>query len=182
MALPSTVHRATLQLSDLDRGCYESLQVTVARHPSETGARLVARLLAYLLFYEEDLQFTKGICVGEEPDLWLKLPDGRTRLWVEVGLPEPERLVKAARHCERVALLACGNSLSHWERHHLPKLAKTANLTVLTVDGLFIDRLALLLERAIVWEVTITEGTIYLQVAGESLQTQIVPWLGERIN
>ena len=47
MALPSTIYRVNISLSDIDRGVYEALQVTVARHPSETGERLVARLLAF---------------------------------------------------------------------------------------------------------------------------------------
>jgi uncharacterized protein YaeQ len=51
MALPSTIYRFSLELSDIDRQIYESLQATVARHPSETEERLVARLLAYALFY-----------------------------------------------------------------------------------------------------------------------------------
>ena len=47
MALPSTIYRATIQLSHIDRNRYESLQTTIAQHPSETAERLVARLLAY---------------------------------------------------------------------------------------------------------------------------------------
>jgi len=173
MALPSTIYRANIQLADIDRGVYESLQATVARHPSETGERLVARLLAYALFHEEELLFTKGICVGDEPDLWSKGPDGRVLLWVEVGLPEAERLIKASRHAARVALLACGNSLPNWERQQLSKLAGVANLAITTLDQGFINRLVVLLERSITWNITITEGTLYLQIAGESLETTI---------
>jgi len=173
MALPSTIYRTTIQLSDIDRGVYETLQTSVARHPSETEERLVARLLASALCYEDGLQFTRGICVGDEPDLWSKGPDGRVTLWVEVGLPEPERLIKAARHAEGVVLLACGSALPFWERQHLPKLAGVTNLTVMAVDQGFINRLVELVTRAIVWEITITEGTLYLQVAGESLETPI---------
>ncbi|TLM59321.1 MAG: YaeQ family protein, partial [Deltaproteobacteria bacterium] len=131
MALPATIYKATLALSDLDRGCYETLTATVARHPSETEERLAARLLAYALFFEEELTFTRGLCAGDEPELWVKGGDGRVRLWVEVGLPDSERLVKASRHSERVALLACGRAFTTWEQQHLPKLARLANLTVI---------------------------------------------------
>lgn len=173
MALPSTIYRANIQLSDTDRGVYETLQATVARHPSETEERLVARLLAYALFNEEGLEFTRGISASDEPDLWSKRPDGRVTTWVEVGLPEAERLAKAARHAERVALLACGNGLPNWERLQLPKLEGVANLAVTTLDQSFINRLVTMLERVITWEMTVTEGTLYLQVAGQSLETPI---------
>lgn len=173
MALPSTMYRTTIQLSDIDRGVYETLKTTIARHPSETEERLVARLLAWLLFHGEELQFTKGVSAGDEPDLWSRGADGRVLLWVEVGLPEAERLIKAARHAGQVALLACGNGLPNWERQQLPKLANVANLTVVRLDQSFIQRLVALLERAIVWDVTITEGTMYLQINGESLETAV---------
>ena len=169
-----------MQLADIDRGVYETLHTSVARHPSETEERLVARLLAYSLFHEDDLQFTKGVCVGEEPDLWAKGLDGRVRSWVEVGLPEPDRLIKASRHAGRVALLACGGALSYWERHHLPKVEKIANLTVITLDHGFISRLVAFLERTITWEITITEGTLYLQVAGATLETALQVTVGTR--
>ncbi|HEY5514244.1 MAG TPA: YaeQ family protein, partial [Geomonas sp.] len=108
MALPSTVYRASVQLSDLDRQVYEQLQTTIVRHPSETAERLVARLLAYALCFEEGLSFTKGVGSGDEPDLWSKGPDGRVKLWIEVGLPDPDRLAKSCRHVERAVLFACG--------------------------------------------------------------------------
>ena len=115
MALPSTIFRASLQLANVDRNLYESLQTTVAQHPSETEERLVARLLAYALSYEPGLTFTRGVGAADEPDLWVKGPDGRVMLWIEVGLPDPERLVKASRHVGRVVLFACGASLPRWE-------------------------------------------------------------------
>ena len=179
MALPSTVYKAFIQLSDIDRGVYESLQATVARHPSETEERLVARLLAYAIFHEPDLTFTKGISATDEPDLWVIGGDGRVRLWVEVGLPEADRIIKASRHSERVGLLACGRTLAVWDQQHLPKLEKLANLTVVSFDQAFIGRVASLLERSITWSVTITEGAFYLTIGEETLEAAIRVKIGK---
>lgn len=173
MALPSKVYKTSIQLSDVDRGIYETLQATVAQHPSETEERLVARLLAYAIFHEPELTFTKGISATDEPDLWMKGADGRVRLWVEVGLPEPDRIIKASRHSERVALLACGRALANWEQQHLPKLEKLANLTVISIDQAFINKLASQLERSINWAITITEGAFYLTIAEETMEAAI---------
>lgn len=173
MARPSTVYKVSLQLSDVDRGVYESLQATVAQHPSETEERLVARLLAYALFQEPELVFTKGISATDEPDLWVKGGDGRVRLWVEVGLPESERIIKASRHSERVALLACGRALASWEQQHLSKLEKITNLTVVSFDPAFIAGLTSRLERFITWSITITEGMLYLAIAEETMEAAI---------
>ncbi|HZV81815.1 MAG TPA: YaeQ family protein [Geobacteraceae bacterium] len=180
MALPSSIHRASIELADVDRGVYETLKTTLARHPSETEERLVARLLAYALFYEPELAFTKGICEGDEPDLWLKGADDRVLLWVEVGLPEPERLLKAGRHAGRIALVACGRSLPHWEQQQLPKLERAANLTVVMFAPGFISRLAASLDRAITWSITITDGTLYLTTGGETLESPLLLRVGQR--
>lgn len=173
MALPSTIYKATIQLSDIDRGRYETLAATVAQHPSETEERLVARLLAYAIFSEDDLTFTKGLCASDEPDIWVKGGDGRVRLWVEVGLPDAERIVKASRHAERVALLACGRALATWQQQHLPKLANIANLTVIAIDQSFIAGLVERLERSVSWSITITEGVCYLTIGDQTLETAI---------
>lgn len=173
MALPSTIYRASIQLSDLDRGRYESLQFTLARHPSETAERLLLRLLAYALCHEPELVFTKGVGAGDEPDLWAKEPDGRISLWVEVGLPDPERLIKASRHAGRVILFCGGLNRVRWEAQHLAKLSNVANLSILAVGMDFLTSLGKNLQRSIQWELTLTEGRIYLSVDGQTLETDL---------
>jgi uncharacterized protein YaeQ len=173
MAQPSTIYRASIQLSDIDRGLYELLQFTVARHPSETEERLLARILAYALYYEPELAFTKGVGAGDEPDLWTKGPDGRVRHWIEVGLPDADRLLKASRHSEQVVLCAFGSSLPIWEKQHLPKLVGISNLRVISLEQEFLKRLAERLQRSISWSLTITEGSIYLAIDGETLESAV---------
>jgi uncharacterized protein YaeQ len=173
MALPSTIYRINVQLSDIDHGVYETIQTTVAQHPSETEERLVARLLALAIFYEPELTCTKGISAKDEPDLWIIGPDGRTKFWVEVGLPESDRISKACRHAEKVALLVCGKALSNWDQQHLPKLQKFNNLTTVSVDQAFISTLASSLERTVNWSITITEGTLYLTTSNVTYETAI---------
>ena len=173
MAQPSTIYRVGIQLSDIDRGLYESLQVTVARHPSETEERLLARILAYALYYEPELTFTKGVGAGDEPDLWSKGPDGRVRCWIEVGLPDAERLAKASRHSERVVLCAFGSALPVWEKQQLPKLAGISNLTVISLELAFLGSLKERLQRNISWSLTVTEGSIYLTIDGETLESDV---------
>jgi uncharacterized protein YaeQ len=179
MALPSTVYRATVQLSDLDRQVYQQLQTTIVKHPSETQERLVARLLAYALCFEDELSFSKGVGSGDEPDLWSKGADGRVRLWIEVGLPDPDRLVKSCRHVERAVLFACGPTQSRWLTQHLPKLSTSKNLSVIGLDFKFLGSLVENLQRAINWSLTVTEGTLYLTVGDETLESALQHLSGE---
>ena len=180
MALPSTVYRVTIQLSDVDRGVYEAIQTTVARHPSETEERLIARLLAYTLYFEPELAFSRGISATDEPDIWLKGPDGRVLLWVEVGLPEADRILKASRHTERTALVACGRTLHLWEQQQLSKLEGVQNLSVISFDQTFINCLTSKLDRTINWDVTITDGNLYINVGVETYDTVLKVRTGKR--
>ncbi len=180
MALPSTIYRAQIQLADIDRGVYETLQATVARHPSETEERLVARLLAFALFFEPELAFTKGISAVDEPDLWVKGPDDRNLLWVEVGIPESDRIIKAGRHTVKIALVACGRAFPIWEQQHLPKLGSVPNLTIISFDQPFISRLVTTLDRSILWEVTITDGNLYINAGNETFETVLQVRAGAR--
>jgi uncharacterized protein YaeQ len=173
MALTSTVYRAAIQLSHVDRGIYETLAFSVARHPSETAERLVLRLLAYVICYREDLAFTKGVGAGDEPDLWVKGADGRVALWVEVGTPEPDRLLKASRHAGRVVLLASAPNRFRWDGQHLVKLAGAPNLTVVGLDDAFVRSLAAGLERSIAWEVTVTGGSLYVTAGGATCDASL---------
>ena len=44
MALKPTIYKARIELADSDRGCFETLNLTLAQHPSETLERMAARL------------------------------------------------------------------------------------------------------------------------------------------
>jgi uncharacterized protein YaeQ len=171
MAQRSVIHRVNIDLCDTDRQVYQQLQMSVARADSETPHRLVARLLAFCLCYEEDIVFTGGVGAGEEPDAWVKEPGGRVKVWIEVGLPDPKRLTKAARHCERVVLLAYGRRLPDWQRESLPLFERLDNVTVVALDGPFHERLVGLLDRSITWSVTVSGGSLYVTSGAEQLES-----------
>jgi uncharacterized protein YaeQ len=181
MALPATIYRVNIQLSDIDRNCYESLQTTVARHPSETAERLILRVLAFALCWEPELAFTRGVASGDEPDLWTIGGDGRVLNWIDVGLPDPERLIRASRHVERAVLVASGAALPRWTAQHLAKLEGVANLTVIGFDQEFINRLTERLERMISWSLTITDGSLYLSAHDETIETSLLHLSGPRL-
>ena len=178
MAQRSTIHRVQIHLSDTDRQVYEEIQMSVARADSETEIRLIARLLAYCLCYEPDLAFTGGVGSGDEPDVWVKEPDGRVKLWLEVGLPDPKRLLRAARHCERVVLLAYGSRLRTWSAEHLPELRKMENITVAAFDHRLLDRLVGLLDRTVNWSLTVSGGTLYLASGKDELEGEMTHLAG----
>ena len=61
MAQSSTIYVFTVRLADADRGVYETLNLRLAQHPSESPEYLVTRLLAYCLEYGEGNAFSRGL-------------------------------------------------------------------------------------------------------------------------
>jgi uncharacterized protein YaeQ len=60
MALKPTIFKLQISLSDLNRNYYDTLNLTLAQHPSETVERMMARVLAFCINAQERLVFTKG--------------------------------------------------------------------------------------------------------------------------
>jgi uncharacterized protein YaeQ len=162
MALKGTIYRFRLDLSDVDRNCYQAFNLTLIQHPSETIERMVLRLLAFALSYREGLEFTKGVCEGDEPDLWCHALDGRVELWGEVGLPEAARLQHASRHAEQLFLLAAGAKFGRWQEHNLQPLEGISNLAGYRIDWTWLQKVAAGLERSAQWSLTVSDGVLYL--------------------
>lgn len=179
MALSATPYKADISLTDLDRGVYETLRFTVARHPSETEERLAVRLLAYVIWYNEQLAFGRGLSDVEEPSLWEKSLDDRVLHWIEVGQPDAERLTWCSRRTERTSLLAYG-SLRVWEGKVIPAIKNLKNVNVAAVPQEVLETLAKDMPRVIKWDVMISEGTIFVTDDRGQHEVQLQWLTGER--
>ena len=104
MAQTATLYQFAIDLSDLDRGVYETLELRVARHPSESAEYMVVRVLAYCLEYGEGIAMTEGVSSGDEPAVVVRDLTGQLSAWIEVGLPDAERLHRGSRRAARVAV------------------------------------------------------------------------------
>src|SRR5690606_38690646 len=139
MALRATIYKADLHIADNDRGYYASHALTIAKHPSETDERMMVRLLAYALLADADetLAFTRGLSDTDEPDLWRKDLTGAINQWIEVGVPDDRRVLKACGRADEVIVLAYGRNADVWwqgVRHKLNRANKLKAYT-LSVDG-----------------------------------------------
>ncbi len=164
MALRATVYKADLHIADNDRSYYASHSLTVARHPSETDERLMVRLLAYALYAQEDesLVFTRGLSETDEPDLWRKDLTGSIEQWIEVGLPDERRILKAFGRADEVIVFAYGRNVDVWWQGIRGKLNRANKLKAysLSVDGT--SALAELAERNMELNVNVQDATAWV--------------------
>ncbi|SEG33520.1 YaeQ family protein [Marinobacterium lutimaris] len=175
MALKSTIYKATLNISDLDRQHYAEYPLTLALHPSETETRMMIRLLAFAIYADEALSFTRGLCVDDEPDLWQHAPSGEIERWIEVGLPSDKRLRKASGRAKEVVLLAYGTDqqFDPWFQGARKALMRLDNLKILRINENDCEGLTALAERQMRLQCTIQDGEIWL--TGESASASVVP-------
>lgn len=168
------IYRLAVSLSDVDRGVYEALDVRLARHPSETMRYLVTRALAYCLSYEEGIDFSKGgLSSTDEPPISVRDRTGVLRAWIDVGSPSAERLHKASKAAERVALFTSADlGLLRKEANSRPVHA-LADIEVWPLERSFIDALEAQLERNSQLELTRSEGRLYAVMGGATLETGI---------
>lgn len=174
MALKATIYKANLNVSDMDRHYYGSHALTLACHPSETEERLMVRLLAFALFASERLAFTRGISTDDEPDLWEKDLTDHITHWIELGVPDENRIRKGCNRADRVTVLSYGpRAASVWWEKNQGKLARQEKLEVLYLDKDATDALAAMVARTMDIQVTRQDGQVWFS-SGDSTAT-IVP-------
>ena len=163
MALNSTIYKAELQISDMDRHYYATHALTLARHPSETEERLMTRLLAFALYADDRLEFGKGISDEDEPALWRKAYTGEIEQWIELGQPEETRIRKACGRARQVVVISySGNGADIWWHKTGKALERHRNLTVLDIPAATVAKLVKLLQRGMRLQCLIQDGQLQL--------------------
>ncbi len=171
MALKATIHKAQLQIADLDRGLYVNPNLTIARHPSETDERMLLRVLAYAMNLPLDdtqgaLDLGPGLSDVDAPDLWERDLIGDIRHWIELGQPDERRLQKAASRSERVSVYSYAASTPIWwaalSSSLGGKLDRMDKVRVFAIDPEQCTALAALSERSMQWQITIQDGTAWI--------------------
>jgi uncharacterized protein YaeQ len=169
MALPATLRRFAIALADSDRGVYETLDLRVAQHPSESERYLVARVLARALEHAEGVDFSKdGLGSDEDPALLQRDLRGDLRAWIEIGSPSPDRLHKAAKLAPRVAVYTWKDLDKLVEAIRERGVHRADELQLTAFDPAALDAIAATLDRVNRWDLAVSGGTFYLTI-GERL-------------
>lgn len=170
----STVYNFSIDLSDVDRGVYEEFKLPVALHPSESLEFMVTRLLAWVLEHTEGIAFSPGIGAPDEPTVSVKGLDGTVLTWIEIGSPDAERLHRASKAAQRVAVY-CHRSadLVHEELIRKPIFRGEA-ISFYSFEGTFISDLARSLERRNDLRISRSDQTLYLSINDQNFSTQLI--------
>ncbi len=174
MALKATIYKADLQIADMNRHYYETHSQTIARHPSETEERVMARVLMFGLYASESLSFTKGLFEVDEPDIWDKDLTDAIQLWVDVGQPDETRIKKASNRSKKVVVLSYNSSTDVWWKTLENKIARLDNVTVLQLLPETSEALTALVTRSMRLSFTIQDDEILVSSDDGSVDVKLV--------
>jgi len=174
MALTATIHRWQITLSDVDRQVYETLDLRLAQHPSETMRYLLTRSLAYCLSYEDGIAFSKGgLSDAEEPPVSVVDPTGVRTAWIDVGVPSAERLHRASKATPRVSIFTHAD-LSQLHREASSRaIHRVGEIAVFLLEPALLDAMEARVDRNTKLELVRSDGRLYVTIEGATLDGAI---------
>ncbi len=173
MALTATIHNFDIELSDHDRHVYESLTLRVARHPSESEAYLVARVLAYALEYCDGIMFSRGVSDPDEPAIVVRDLTGRIRSWIEIGTPDAERLHKASKASQRTVVYVHKDPTQFLNQLSGAAIHRGQQLEIYAMDRTLIAALVERLDRRVAFSMSVSDRDIYVSIGDANLSGNV---------
>lgn len=173
MALTSTLYTVQLEIADTDRGVYETLELWVAQHPSETPEFMLVRLLAYALEYTDGIALTEGVAAVDEPAILARDLTGQLTLWVEVGAPSAERVHRGSKQAARTAIYTHRDPQQLITQLNGHKIHRAGEIPVRYFDREFIREVAARLQRRSRLSITVTEGQLFLELDGHNFSSEV---------
>jgi uncharacterized protein YaeQ len=177
MAQKATIYKIELSVADMDRHYYETHNLTVAKHPSETDERLMVRILAFALNAHEQLEFTRGISTDDEPDIWQKSLSGEIELWVALGLPSEKFVRQSCGKANEVIVYCYGGSTAEmWWEKIKDRTTRFDNLQVTNFSKMDTSELGKLASRLMTLQINIQDGDVTVGVDDNIVSITPIKW------
>lgn len=174
MALGATIYKASIDVSDIDRGYYGERTLTIARHPSETESRMMVRILAYALYAGEKVEFGRGLSTEGEAALWEIDEAGDIGRWIEIGVPDVKTLRRAAGRSDDVVVLAYDEArYEPWWQSHKGDFSKIDKLTVRAFSDDSVAAITAMAARNMRLAATIQDGIVWLADDQRNIEIEI---------
>ena len=173
MALGDTIYVFDIELANSDTSVYESLKLSVARHPSETPQHMLTRVLAYCLEYTEGIGLSNGLSEPHEPSIAVRDLTGVLTAWIDVGAPDALRLHRASKAAPRVAVYTHKDALQLAARLSLERIHRREALELYAIDFDWLSDLALRLQRRTQFTLTVAEQHLYLSLGDETFSVAV---------
>jgi len=174
MAAGATIRTLGVALSDVDRGVYETLELRVAQHPSESLGFLWSRIIGYCLSYGEGIRFSKGgLSSAEEAPVSVWRPDGTLDTWIDVGAPSAERMHKASKAAAKVVLYSSTSMTQLRKEAARRRIHRLEEIEVWSLPAQLLLELGELTSRNMQLELARTDSQLYVTHAGKVIEADV---------
>ncbi len=164
-----------IELSDIDRGIYTTLDFRVAQHPSEIAPYLLTRIIAYSLSYQEGIEFAAGgLSDPEAPALIVRNQHGTAELWIEVGNPSARKLHKATKTAKSVRVYTYKSPQVLLDDIKNNDVHRREEIEIFGVDLKFLNLLEKKLTKNNRWNFLHQDGHLDINTGAESFTTEVL--------
>ena len=172
MVQTATIYNLSIDLSNVDRGVYEQIELRIARQPSETMEYMLLRILAYCMEYREGIALTEGVASGDEPAILVRDMTGRIIAWIEVGLPDASRLHRGSKLAGRAVVYTHRGALLMRQLAG-EKIHKAEHVRIYALDSDLIEEISAVIDRRCAIGLSVTGQQMYLSINGKDFTTAI---------
>lgn len=170
-----TLYRFQIELSDIPRSFYESLDFRAAQHPSESMPYLLTRILAYVLNYTDELTFAPtGLHDPDAAAMNIPEANGGFNTLIEIGSPSARKLHKATKSAKTVKIYTYKNPMTLIEEIKTEKVHRATEIELYSLSPVFLSEIEPLLKRDNRWGILINDGTITIQAGDSSVSGELV--------
>lgn len=175
MALPSKLYRFKIELSDPEKAVYESLDFRVAQHPSETLTYLLTRVLAYVLSYEEGIEFSSaGLADPDAACIRVLDSSGNPQVWIEVGNPAARKIHRASKASGLVKIYTYKDPQVLLNELNSEPIHRKNDLQIYSISSKSLDQLERHIKKDNKWTVINMDGSLMINGEGFDLQCEVL--------
>jgi uncharacterized protein YaeQ len=163
------LYKFRIELSDITRGVYETLDFRVAQHASEHLPYLLTRVMAYALNFQDGLAFAAtGL---HDPDAAaISIPE---KLIIEIGNPSAKKLHKATKSADAVKVYTYKNPDTLMRDLREEKIHRAEEIEFYSIDPKFLEELAEILKKDNRWSLLFDDGVMTIQAGEKSFTSEL---------
>jgi uncharacterized protein YaeQ len=179
MANTATLYRFHIELADVQRSVYESLDLRVAQHPSEAMPYMLTRVLAYALNTQEGLEFSStGLHDPDAAAISVADTHGGYQLVIEIGSPSAKRMHKVMKTAKKAKVYTYKNPENMLSELRSEKIHRADEIELYSLSPEFLIQVSEVLKRDNRWALLIDDGVMTIQsgelgISGEITQYYI---------
>jgi uncharacterized protein YaeQ len=164
------LYRFQIELSDIEKGLYRTLEFRTAQHPSESSSYLLTRVIAYALSFQEGIEFSpQGLGDPDAPALRIMSEHGSVLVWIEIGNASSRKLHKAAKIAKKIRIYTYKDVRVLLKDLQDNDVHRQQDFEIFALQDSVLLELGKCLQRDNRWSMVLNEGLLSINTADGTL-------------